>query len=139
MPQNKTLFLLAELERLSTSDEANKTLCMTQATILFEGLYRHLSVGALESDFQKIRAQRWEYHFGTPTVTFLLSFKAQIDKATKLFDELAPEQELPDTFPWVIASLGSLSVDRDNGIATDPKSISLVDVPATQGKITKIF
>ncbi|HHT0595022.1 TPA: hypothetical protein ACTXXA_003645 [Legionella anisa] len=90
----QTLCLLEALERLSKSDEANKTLCMTRATILFEGFYRYLSEHNLKAELQAHRAKRWVHHFGTPTITFLLSFKAQIDQSSKLFEELDPELRL---------------------------------------------
>ena len=45
----KSLILLAELERIIKSNEVNKSLCMTQATILFEGFYRHLSKESLKN------------------------------------------------------------------------------------------
>ena len=78
----QTLILLAELEKLSKSDETNTILCMTRATLLFEGFYRYLSASRLKTELQVLRAQRWAHHFGTPTVTFLLSFKTQIDQVS---------------------------------------------------------
>lgn len=133
----QNLILLAELEKFSSSDEANKTLSMTRVTILFEGFYRHLSAGSLRTDLQILRAKRWAHHFGTPTITFLLSFKAQIDQVSKLFEELAPEKEL-DVFPWNIELVDSLFVDRDNDVVVNPKSISRVPVPAAK-ETTGIF
>lgn len=134
----KNLILLAELDKIIKSDEVNKSLCMTQATILFEGFYRHLSTESLKKDLQIIRANRWEHHFGTPTITFLLSFKSQIDKTTKLFDELTLEAEPTIDFPWLISKIGGFSIDHDNNVVTDPKSVSRVEAPLTR-ETTGIF
>ncbi|WP_392538577.1 class I SAM-dependent methyltransferase [Legionella sp. 227] len=134
----KNLILLAELDKIIKSDEVNKSLSMTQATILFEGFYHHLSTESLKKDLQIIRAKRWEHHFGTPTITFLLSFKLQIDKTTKLFDELTLEAESTIDFPWLISKIEGFSIDHDNNVVTDPKSVSRVDAPLTR-EITGIF
>lgn len=88
-----SLILLAELDKLVENKEVNQYLSMTQATIIFEGFYRHLSSESLKQEFQIIRANRWSHHFGTPTITFLLSFKTQIDQTVKLFGELTDEVE----------------------------------------------
>ncbi|WP_010655119.1 class I SAM-dependent methyltransferase [Fluoribacter dumoffii] len=134
----KNLILLTELDKIIKSDEVNKSLSMTQATILFEGFYRHLSTESLKKDFQIIRAKRWEHHFGAPTITFLLSFKSQIDKTTKLFDELTLEEESTIDFPWFISKIEGFSIDHDNNVVTDPKSVSRVDAPLTK-ETTGIF
>nr|WP_248295683.1 class I SAM-dependent methyltransferase [Legionella pneumophila] len=111
---------------------------MTQATILFEGFYRHLSNESLKNDFQIIRAKRWERHFGTPTITFLLSFKTQIDQTTKLFNELTLKTEPPIELPWNISKIDGFSIDLDNNIVTDPKSVSRVEAPSSR-ESTGIF
>ena len=134
----KSLILQAELEKIVKSNEVNKSLCMTQATILFEGFYRHLSNESLKSDFQIIRAKRWEHHFGTPTITFLLSFKTQIDQTTKFFDELTLEVDRPIELPWDISKIDGFKVDLDNNIVTDPKSVTRVEAPPSR-EITGIF
>lgn len=134
----KNLILLAELDKIIKSDEVNKSLWMTQATILFEGFYRHLSTESLKKDLQIIRTKRWEHHFGTPTITFLLSFKLQIDKTTKLFDELTLEAEPTIDFPWLISKIEGFSIDHDNDVVTDPKSVSRVAAPLTR-ETTGIF
>jgi len=127
----QTCILLAELENLTKSDEPNKTLCMTRVTILFEGFYRYLSDNSLKAQLQALRAKRWVHHFGTPTIAFLLSFKEQIDQASRLFDEFSLEREL-DVFPWNIEFADNLIIDRDNIVIIDPKSISRVEVPAAK-------
>lgn len=134
----KNLILLAELDKIIKSDEKNKSLCMTQATILFEGFYRHLNTESLKKDFQMIRAKRWEHHFGTPTITFLLSFKSQIDKTTKLFDELSLEAERTLDLPWLISKIEGFSIDHDNNVVTNPKSVSSVEAPLSR-ETTGIF
>ncbi|MFO2563996.1 class I SAM-dependent methyltransferase [Legionella pneumophila serogroup 1] len=134
----KNLILLTELDKIIRSNEVNKSLCMTQATILFEGFYRHLSNESLKNDFQIIRAKRWERHFGTPTITFLLSFKTQIDQTTKLFNELTLKTEPPIELPWNISKIDGFSIDLDNNIVTDPKSVSRVEAPSSR-ESTGIF
>lgn len=134
----KSLILQVELGKIVNSDEVNKSLCMTQATILFEGFYRHLSKESLKQDFQIIRAKRWEHHFGTPTITFLLSFKTQIDQTTKFFDELSLAAEQPINLPWIISKIDEFSIDLDNNIVTDPKSVTQIEAPSSR-EITGIF
>ncbi|HCR5122399.1 TPA: SAM-dependent methyltransferase, partial [Legionella pneumophila] len=51
-----SLILLAELDKLVENKEVNQYLSMTQATIIFEGFYRHLSSESLKQEFQIIRA-----------------------------------------------------------------------------------
>lgn len=136
-PSKQTLIVLAELEKLCSGDEDNKILCMTRATLLFEGFYRYLNPGSFKTELQILRAKRWGHHFGTPTVTFLLSFKAQIDQTSKLFEEATPDKE-PDVFPWNIELVDSFSVDRENGVVADPKSISRVEAPAKR-EVTGLF
>ncbi|KTD64427.1 class I SAM-dependent methyltransferase [Legionella spiritensis] len=134
----KSLILLSELDKIIKNNEVNKSLCMTQATILFEGFYRHLSKESLKKDFQIIRAKRWANHFGTPTITFLLSYKTQIDQTTKVFDELTLEMEQPIELPWDISKINGLSIDIDNNIITDPKSFTRIETPSSR-EITGIF
>ncbi|HCR5123810.1 TPA: methyltransferase, partial [Legionella pneumophila] len=81
---------------------------------------------------------RWSHHFGTPTITFLLSFKTQIDQTVKLFGELTDEVEPPLELPWNISKTEGLSIDHDNNIVTNPKSITQVEAP-TSKESTGIF
>lgn len=134
----KSLILLSELDKIIKSSEIIKSLCMTQATILFEGFYRHLDSESLKKDFQVLRAKRWEHHFGTPTITFLLSFKTQIDQTTKLFDEHTLGAEPPLELPWSISKIDGFGIDLDNNIVTDPKSVVRVAAPSSR-EITGIF
>lgn len=133
-----SLILLAELNKLIESHDVNQSLCMTQATILFEGFYRHLSTVSLKHEFQIIRANRWVHHFGTPTITFLLSFKTQIDQTVKLFGELTEEVEPILELPWNISKTEGFSIDHDNNIITNPKSITHVEAPSSR-ESTGIF
>ncbi|WP_131794040.1 class I SAM-dependent methyltransferase [Fluoribacter gormanii] len=135
---DKSLILLSELDKIIKSKKGNKSLCMTQATILFEGFYRHLGSELLKKDFQVLRAKRWEHHFGTPTITFLLSYKTQIDQTTKLFDEKTLEAELPIELPWSISKMDGFSIDLDNNIVTDPKSVTCIEAPSSR-ESTGIF
>ncbi|HBD7247124.1 TPA: class I SAM-dependent methyltransferase [Legionella pneumophila] len=133
-----SLILLAELDKLIENKEVNQSLRMTQTTILFEGFYRHLSSESLKHEFQIIRANRWTNHFGTPTITFLLSFKSQIDQTIKVFDELTLEVEPPLELPWNIFKIEGLKIDHDNNIVTNPKSITHVEAPLSR-ESTGIF
>lgn len=129
----KSLVFLAALEKIiEKNDKLNHVLCMTQATILFEGFYRSIREKSLKNDFQNIRAKRWEHHFGTPTITFLLSFKQQIDKTTMLFNASTLEAELTSELPWLIFKLDGYSIDLDNGIMINPQSITHVEAPSSR-------
>ena len=133
----QSLTLLTELDRLIKSNGVNNTLRMTKATILFEGFYRHINVESLKYTFQTIRAKRWKNHFGTPTITFLLSFKEQITQTTRLFDELSIKEE-PTERPWNISTIAELSIDHNNNIFIDPKSITRIETPPRK-EITGTF
>lgn len=131
-------FLLMELDRLVRNHDADDSFSMTQVSILFEGFYRHLGNSPLKEELGVIRAKRWGLHFGTPTVTFLLSYKIQIDRTTKLFNELTPEVESSIDFPWLINKDNEFTTDLDNKVITDPKSISRVESPHSR-EVTGIF
>ena len=48
------------------------------------------------------------------------------------------EAEPPIDRPWLISKIESFSIDHDNNVVTDPKSVSSVDAPLTR-KTTGIF
>lgn len=77
-------FFLNALEKISSLN-LDAVLLMTSVTILFEGFYRYLDSGELKYVLTQIRIQRWQKHFGTPTLAFLLSYKQQIDETEKIF------------------------------------------------------
>jgi SAM-dependent methyltransferase len=118
--------------------EASESLRMTRASVLFEGLYRHLSDSPFKEELSRIRAKRWAHHFGTPTITFLLSYKTQIDRTEKLFNELTTEAELPADVPWDISSEKGFAVDLGNNVIADPSSIARVE-PRHEREVTGIF
>ncbi|MES2217631.1 MAG: class I SAM-dependent methyltransferase [Pseudomonadota bacterium] len=64
---------------VSDTKEDNTQLRMTDLTILFEGFYQSLAPdSALKKNLLAIRMQRWQNHFGTPTILFLLTHQASI-------------------------------------------------------------
>lgn len=122
-------YFLAALDKLVKMD-ADEALKMTCASILFEGFYRHLSDQGLKTALVTLRAQRWDQHFGTPTVPFLLSYKHQIDATKLLFDTLAGSREVAcDASPWLVKIEPGFGIDKDNDVIADPTSISRVVAP----------
>lgn len=119
-------YFLNELNKL-TDESIDEPTKMTQASILFEGFYRHLDDGELKTRLIIVRTQRWEHHFGTPTVPFLLSYKSHIDKTKQLFDEFSVKST--SEVPWHVQKEARFALDGDNGVIVDPHSISRVVVP----------
>lgn len=129
-------FFLKELKKLVELNEADPVVNITRATILFEGFYRHLPEGDFKFLMAKIRSQRWEQHFGTPTVLFMLSYKQQIDDAHQLFDSI---ESLPECMPWMELQNNHHSKnDVKNQVIVDPNSISRIEAPP-QREITGFF
>ena len=122
-------YFLGELNSLFSFDEADESLKMTRATILFEGFYRHLGNSDFKNLLLAVRSQRWDHHFGTPTVPFLLSYKNQIDQTKQLFDELAEPKELELKAPWSVNRNNVFETDRDNDVIADPTTIARVAAP----------
>ncbi|CEG62186.1 class I SAM-dependent methyltransferase [Legionella micdadei] len=136
----KNYYFLTELERLLINDSMEESLKMTSASILFEGYYRHLDIDnfILKRALSAIKAKRWEQHFGTPTVTFLLSYKSQIDLTKQLFDEFSTVSQPKHDLPWLVKEMKDFAVDNENGVIIDPKSISRIEVPG-KNEFTGIF
>lgn len=131
-------FFLNELDKLSTRDETDSYLKTTQASILFEGFYRHLDNNDLKRVLTEVKAKRWNQHFGTPTITFLLTYKNQIDQTKRLFDEFSSIEESELDAPWLVSKNNSFVIDNGNGVFADPSSISRVVAPPSR-EITGIF
>lgn len=131
-------YFLSELDRIASSNSETASLNMTRLTILFEGFYRHLTDNELKKKLSEIKGQRWEQHFGTPTVVFLLSYKTQIDKTKQLFDGFSALQVITSNAPWLINNERGFVIDSDNDLIIDPKSISRINVP-TSKEVMGIF
>ncbi|MDP3705661.1 MAG: class I SAM-dependent methyltransferase [Legionellaceae bacterium] len=135
--ERNNLFL-NEFSNVIDDNKIDASLKMTRASILFEGFYRHLEASNLKSNLAFIRAKRWDQHFGTPTVPFLLSYKPQIDHTKQLFDEFHGLKLNENNTPWLIHNKPPFVLDRDNNVISDPESISRVTVPASK-EVTGVF
>jgi ubiquinone/menaquinone biosynthesis C-methylase UbiE len=131
-------YFLNELDKIITNEKTDNCIKMTQLSVLFEGFYRHLDHPELKKTLTNIKARRWEHHFGTPTVTFLLSYKYQIDQTKLLFDEFARSKKSICDLPWLVNKEAGFVIDNDNGVITDAKSISQVAAPQHR-EVTGIF
>lgn len=131
-------YFLDELNNLISSDDTNNHLKMTQATILFEGFYRYLGNSPFKNELAVIRAKRWDQHFGTPTVTFLLTYKSHVDQTRQLFDQFSSLRGSIGEAPWLVSKNNGAVIDTNNDVITDPKSISRVVVPPSR-EVTGIF
>ena len=120
-------FFLHEFGKLVKGNDANASITMTRATVLFEGFYRYLPDSDLKKSLASVRATRWERHFGTPTVPFLLSYKGLIDNTKQFFDQFDNHSFTND--PWRIAVDKHFVTDSVNNVVVDPKSISRVVSP----------
>lgn len=130
-------FFLTELDKLFAYNSIEESLNMTRASILLEGYYCHLDNTNFKRILGLIKAKRWEQHYGTPTVPFLLSYKIQIALTKKLFDEFTPTEAIHHP-PWLVNKATDFVVDKDNNVIADPKSISRVVIPKSR-EITGIF
>ena len=121
-------FFLIELKNLTEDNKTDPLLNKTRSMILFEGFYRHLLEGDLKCLLAQVRARRWSEHFGTPTITFLLSYKQQLADTQKSFNYYANGELLPIT-PWMIHKEDHFKIDSRNNIIVDPNSIFRVEAP----------
>lgn len=130
-------FFLNEIEKLN--NENIEPLKMTQASILFEGFYCHLSDTELKRRLVLVRAQRWIHHYGTPTVPFLLSYKTQINQTKQFFDKFVVEPMVGYAVPWYIRKEERDIIDHDNNVVIDPWSMSRIPMPQQEelGVFTK--
>ncbi|MBA2653360.1 MAG: methyltransferase domain-containing protein [Tatlockia sp.] len=135
----KNQFFLNELAKLPRDNSLDESLKMTRASVLFEGYYRHLDINTdLKQALNNIKVERWKQHFGTPTVTFLLSFKSEIDLTTELFDNYTNLVKIAQKLPWHVNKENGFELDKDNNLVSDPITISRVRVPEHK-EVTGIF
>lgn len=125
----KKQFFLSALDSVSMNSEINNPIKMTQLSILFEGFYRHIDNIHFKKILSEIKAKRWEHHFGTPTVTFLLSYGQQIDQTKQLFDEFINLKTSTHPYPWMVIKARDFAIDNDNAVIINPVSISQVPTP----------
>lgn len=138
LQSKKNQYLLSELDRLITNDETDNHLKMTPASILFEGFYRHLDSTDLKKILTEVKAKRWKQHFGTPTITFLLTYKHQIDQTKQLFDNFANLKESVRDVPWLVSKENGFVIDKDNEVIADPRSVSRIATPQSR-EVTGMF
>jgi|GEM_PF-1569593 len=122
-------FFLSQLNPLATSNSENDCLSMTRLTVLFEGFYLHLTDSVFKKKLSEVKGQRWERHFGTPTVVFLLSYKTQIDKTKQYFDTFSPTDSITSIAPWLVDKQQDHVIDNENDLLIDPKSVSRITLP----------
>lgn len=76
---------------------------MTRLTVAFEAFYRSLPDDSfLKKIFLDIRTERWESHYGTPTITFLLTYQTQIQQLSESFKLSLNASSIIDTINQVI-------------------------------------
>ncbi|WP_028373631.1 class I SAM-dependent methyltransferase [Legionella lansingensis] len=81
--------LLKELEEIACDEFVEPIYKMTKMTIFFEGFYQALQDDSqIKKELLQIRLQRWEKHYGVPTLGFLLSYKSQIEEISHQFKML---------------------------------------------------
>src|SRR5690242_9484772 len=69
------------LNEVCLETELDDIIKMTQMTILLEAFYGHLSDDSpLKAQLRNVRLERWCNHYGTPTITFLLTYHSEIEQ-----------------------------------------------------------
>ena len=71
-----------------------------------------------------IRLERWGNHYGTPTITFLLTYNAQIEKTHYIFG-LASSTTDESPKPWDISNTERFTVDQKNSVLVDESQLVL--------------
>lgn len=130
----KNQLFLRELDKISANDKVNEHVKMTQASILFEGFYRQIDKSEFKRILTDVKIKRWEKHFGTPTLTFLLTYKQEINQTEHFFQNL----DLEDSFPWLINIRSDFVIDHDNDIICSSNCIFQIDTPPSR-EITGVF
>ena len=128
--QSSAIFL-KYLDDIFKNMELDSIHKLTQISILFEGFYCHLpDQSPLKKNLTNIRLERWENHYGTPTITFLLTFHSHINQTIQLFQQLQAEENF-SLEPWrVMLSQDSFTLDFENGTLVDKQSIATVKMPS---------
>lgn len=132
-------YFLENIEILFADKKSELSLVMTRMTILFEGFYRFLPNDSnLKKELLSIRLQRWSGHFGTPTLTFFLSYQIEIDETCDQYKRIENVFVKLAT-PWKInQSINQCKLDEVNNIVVNMKTVSEV-VLSEQQEITGQF
>lgn len=127
-------YFLTCLNKIMLDSNIDNHLRMTRMSVLFEGFYRSLDEGkSLRKRLTDIRLERWGNHYGTPTITFLLTYNVQIEKTRCVFG-LASSYTEESPKPWEILNSTRFTVDEQNFVLVDEKSVSTVVVPSEDEK-----
>jgi SAM-dependent methyltransferase len=103
---------------------------MTRMTILFEALYSSIpEYIAFKAKLNKIRLERWKNHYGTPTITFLLTYQNEIKKTVIVCNNAS----LTST-PWNVEHTINLSFNKKNNILIDESAPSQIPFPIQDEK-----
>ncbi|MDX1901846.1 MAG: methyltransferase [Gammaproteobacteria bacterium] len=128
---------LSDLSIIFQDSETEDILKMTRMTILFEGFYQFIpSDSELKKVLLFVRLQRWEKHFGVPSVAFLLSYETQIENTKDYFISNANVD-----MPWLQCNLKSTK-DKMNDVIVDDNALNNVVMPEQQeetGKFLKTY
>lgn len=127
------------LNEIYNENEQDDILKMTRLTILFEGIYHSLLTNSiLKEALILIRINRWHNHFGTPTITFLLTFHAQIEKTSSTFT-----QKKLDVFsldrPWMVKPNNAWEIDLENQVVVDKESLNNILMPTENEKTGQLL
>lgn len=113
--------------------EQDDLLKMTQLTIIFEALNQSIpQSNPLKQKLNEIRLLRWGSHYGTPTITFLLTYGVEIEQTRKLFTdkELAQSKDKP----WTRTVDRKLTPDKENLVLIDTDATEQVSMPLEEEK-----
>lgn len=124
---DKNIFLTEQLNNLKDSG-MDEPLKMTSLSILFEGFYSHLKEADFKQLLLSIRTARWNRHFGTPTIPFLLTHQILIQQTKNLFENFSNPVKTSH-FPWIIQDIPNAVKDDFNNVLIDAESILKIVVP----------
>ena len=120
------------LDEIINDKHLDSILKMTQLTILFEGFYHSLADKYdLKKSLRKIRLTRWALHYGTPTITFLLTYNIEIEETSTLF---SLSKRIMNK-PWLIIPKENLVIDQQNEVMVDERAIFAVATPSEEEKL----
>lgn len=124
---------LRSLNNLMEDNSRDDALKITGMSVLFEGFYQSVKNStSLKNHLSEIRLKRWENHYGTPTITFLLTYHSQIEKTKCIFELASSDDESSN--PWEIINSEHLSTDEQNSVLIDKKSPDRVIMPSEEEK-----
>lgn len=117
------------IDQVMMTTDVDDVYLISHLSILLEALYQQSSLSPdFKSEILALRLDRWANHFGTPTVTFLLTHEQRIHD-TVMFFEKKNISEL-HLQPWRIEKNDELVIDHCNQVVVNPKK--LYDVPSPE-------